>query len=490
MSGTVTINGKTPVTAGSKGVAIATLPNVCKMPAPPPAPFSPAVLPSVGKSDIKPQGYTTRVKVEGFEVAVQGSSFGSTGDVASRATGGGLVSSSTEGATKIIGPGSLNVKYEGKRVHLLGDPTLNNCGPSGAPANAATMQGITQNPGKKAIERATRATIVDELDDQNEAEAENMACLGGKVSLQLVPRGGVSLTDVRWTISSHGNVIRSFTMDDRETKLDPIVDTDQCALAFYWTKAGKFTVTAQARANGSFWQRQLIYRVHAPRVDCFSASVDQVKIGMIDHPIVGRRVPALTFGGTDAKPGLLIEARVRAPPGGESKFGITQLMTIDRSTEYQSNIDHKSSEGVYVLDESALYGVAESVETEPEDFIGCAGEDVATFVHEDSPARVLSRQPVRGKIMRRVSVNEKFISYLVYQPEGGIWLAIAKMHWSWAGTATWIPLAGPELYPRSFSPGGDEEGFWALSGARWTTSPVSELKVEFPSWSNNRDRFM
>src|SRR5262249_49724951 len=40
-------------------------------------------------------------------------------------------------------PGSMNVKIEGKNVHLLGEPMLNNCGPGGSPPNTgATMMGF------------------------------------------------------------------------------------------------------------------------------------------------------------------------------------------------------------------------------------------------------------------------------------------------------------------------------------------------------------
>jgi hypothetical protein len=107
--GTVAINPpKTPVTKGSSDIAAATLPNVCKMPGPP-APFVPTPLPNIGKSGDSPQGY-----------------------------------SNTHGPTKFIGPGSMNVQIEGKNVQLLSDPMLNNCGPSGSPANAATMTGIVQ----------------------------------------------------------------------------------------------------------------------------------------------------------------------------------------------------------------------------------------------------------------------------------------------------------------------------------------------------------
>ncbi len=117
----------------------------------PPAPFVPTPLPNIGKSGDSPQGYSRTVTIEGKAVAIAGASFGSQGDMASKGTGGGLISSNTHGPTKFIGPGSMNVQIEGKNVQLLGDPMLNNCGPSGSPANAATMTGIIQAPGVMAV---------------------------------------------------------------------------------------------------------------------------------------------------------------------------------------------------------------------------------------------------------------------------------------------------------------------------------------------------
>jgi len=144
--GSIAVNPpRTPVTAGSNGVAMATIPNVCKMPGPP-APFVPTPLPNIGKSGDSPKDYSKQVKFEGKKVAIKGASFKSMGDVASKATGGGLISANTHGPTKFIGPGSLNVKVEGKNVQYLGDPMMNNCGPSGSPANAATMTGVLQAP--------------------------------------------------------------------------------------------------------------------------------------------------------------------------------------------------------------------------------------------------------------------------------------------------------------------------------------------------------
>lgn len=137
---------KTPVTEGSTGIAAATLPNVCKMPGPP-APFVPTPLPNIGKSGQDPKKYTKTVTIAGKKVAIEGATFGSMGDVASKGTGGGIVSANVQGPTSFVGPGAMDVKFEGKNVQLLGDPMLNNGGPSGSPANAATMLGVVQDSG-------------------------------------------------------------------------------------------------------------------------------------------------------------------------------------------------------------------------------------------------------------------------------------------------------------------------------------------------------
>lgn len=155
----VSVNSpRTPVTSGSKGIAAATLPNVCKMPGPP-APFVPTPLPNFGRSGDSPKGYSKQVTIEGEQVAIRGATFKSTGDIASKATGGGVVSSNTHGPTRFIGPGATNVKIEGKSVHLLGEPMLNNCGPSGSPANSATMLGLIQRSGLVAAVRRRQCPL-------------------------------------------------------------------------------------------------------------------------------------------------------------------------------------------------------------------------------------------------------------------------------------------------------------------------------------------
>lgn len=158
----VSVNGpKTPVTKGSNGTAMATLPNICKMPGPP-APFIPAPLPNIGKSGEKVKGYSKKVKVEKKTVAIKGASFGSMGDVASKGTGGGMLSSNTHGPCKFISPGSMDVKFEGKNVHLLSDLVTNNGGPSGSPANAATMMGAINPTGVVSVPEDIKCPICED----------------------------------------------------------------------------------------------------------------------------------------------------------------------------------------------------------------------------------------------------------------------------------------------------------------------------------------
>ena len=159
---------KTPATKGCLGTAKATLPNVCKMPGPP-APFVPSPLPNIAKSEMSPKGYSKKVKIESNTVAIRGASFKSMGDMASKGTGGGLISANTHGPAKFITPGSLTVKIEGKSVHLLGEPMLNNCGPSGSPPNTgATMTGFKRSSSKKGKEDCPHPSCYKKKVDRDE----------------------------------------------------------------------------------------------------------------------------------------------------------------------------------------------------------------------------------------------------------------------------------------------------------------------------------
>ena len=172
---------KTPVTKGSMGIAKATIPNVCKMPGPP-APFVPSPLPNIAKSGMSPDGYSTTVKIEGNAVAIRGATFKSMGDIASKGTGGGLISANTGGPAKFITPGSLTVTIQGKGVHLLGEPMLNNLGASGMPPNTgATMNGLGQQDCDVKAPKDILQEMVCECDKEiTQAPGESCMQLGDR----------------------------------------------------------------------------------------------------------------------------------------------------------------------------------------------------------------------------------------------------------------------------------------------------------------------
>jgi uncharacterized Zn-binding protein involved in type VI secretion len=160
---TVAVNPpKTPVTEGSNGMTPASLPNVCKMPGPP-APFVPTPLPNVGQSGNSLTDGSKDVKFEGHKVAIKGSSFKSVGDIASQGTGGGVVSSTVQGKTEWVAPGSMDVKVEGKNVQLLGDAMTNN---GGSPPNGARPEGELQKPDPLADFVKELCRIVRECEDE------------------------------------------------------------------------------------------------------------------------------------------------------------------------------------------------------------------------------------------------------------------------------------------------------------------------------------
>jgi uncharacterized Zn-binding protein involved in type VI secretion len=186
---------KTPVTEGSSDLAPATLPNVCKMPGPP-APFIPTPLPNIGQSSDQLTDCTTTVLFEGNKVAIKGSYYMSqpSPDVASQGTGGGIVSSTVQGKTEFVAPGSMTVKAEGKNIQLLGDAMTNN---GGSPANAATMPGNQQAPSSAGVivlecdpswtpcqkaQMRAKAEKLDEVAKEGNARGRNTS-IGGKPTL-------------------------------------------------------------------------------------------------------------------------------------------------------------------------------------------------------------------------------------------------------------------------------------------------------------------
>jgi len=206
---------RTPVTKGSQGIAAATMPNVCKMPGPP-APFVPVPLPNIAQSGSNLQGATKTVKIEGKAVAIKGSTFGSKGDIASKATGGGLISANTHGPAKFVAPGSMNVKAEGKNIHLLGDATTNN---NSNPPNSGTVMLVQASSLPDILAALQR------IAEECEAKVGNFAPGDPRISKQCKKLGSMKHTCCAEKIDA-ANTARAKQKQPQEVYSEPAFSRD------------------------------------------------------------------------------------------------------------------------------------------------------------------------------------------------------------------------------------------------------------------------
>lgn len=121
MGTTVIVNNMTLAHKGSNGIAMATVPDICKTPSPGgpiPIPY-----PNIARSATLSNG-TTTVKADGNMVANKGSEYASSnGDEAG--TAGGVKSSVNMKAAKWI-TYSMDVKMDGKNACRLSDKMSSN----------------------------------------------------------------------------------------------------------------------------------------------------------------------------------------------------------------------------------------------------------------------------------------------------------------------------------------------------------------------------
>jgi|GEM_PF-4669907 hypothetical protein len=78
----------------------------------------------------------------------------------------------------------MNVKMEGKNLQLLGDPMLKNHGPSGSPANAATLMGVIQASGWRLT-----AVTGEKVQSGSFGHGEGTASILGALGLSLLASG-------------------------------------------------------------------------------------------------------------------------------------------------------------------------------------------------------------------------------------------------------------------------------------------------------------
>ncbi len=167
MAVTISANGLTICHKGSKGKAMATIPDVCKIPAPPGGPI-PIPFPNISESKDLDMGSITVKADGGNSICVLGSKFttskGDDGGIL-----GGIVSGTTNGEAMCI-TFSPDVTVEGRPVCRKTDKMLMNMSPT---PNTICLQGIDQ-PDISVKAEDSEWIKIRVLDPENEEPVEGV----------------------------------------------------------------------------------------------------------------------------------------------------------------------------------------------------------------------------------------------------------------------------------------------------------------------------
>ncbi len=192
---TVSANGKSIVHKGSGGNAMATIPDVCITPFPPPTGPIPLPYPNFMKSDKVDMG-SILTKIDGESAALAGSIISeSTGDeVGSQ---GGIVSGSTKGKGSFL-KWSPNVKIEGRPVCRKGDMMTCNT------INTLSISGMDQedvpDPTAISYEEEIETIEIEFVDDEGIPHANEAYIIkmldGSEIKGQLDDKGYAKVENV------------------------------------------------------------------------------------------------------------------------------------------------------------------------------------------------------------------------------------------------------------------------------------------------------
>lgn len=250
------------------------------------------------------------------------------------------------------------------------------------------------------------------------------------------------VTAHKWTIE--GKKVKRYTQSMTKGEITDFVDdatknpndVSGQDVDFYWIAGSDdsttpatetFTVTYTATIGGNNYSDSVEYHVDRPKVNEFSIKLTTLV------PAVGLIPPYMAFGSIvdPTKAGIKWTGVVTAPAGGVGKIGYVQLTKADRRKtldDATSTKKKKTTNGKFWLDRKndeehpvpQYNGYIKDIED----------SGVQAIIRADSPA-----QGFTGTI--KASADDKFHLYLMYKPDGGIWVTLGRLQeWHWKGTVT------------------------------------------------------
>jgi len=283
----------------------------------------------------------------------------------------------------------------------------------------------------------------------------------------MVTPGDLEITSEQWTIP--GDRIKNYIVQNPDTGMVvelPEADLHSNGVDFYWVDGDyNLTVTYAVTIGGHVYSGHTNFIVLRP--DAALSATLTSNNPKVDVGFIAPGGDALHFGTFDRADTMGITwstASVTAPLGGDGEIALFQLIkpnevaTTDYNEDVYSSKDRQGCPSDFVLDDPVPYVNI----TTPIAGGGSASVGDPTY-HQplnDTPCVWLRNR------YNYVTVHDTFETYLMYKPDGGIWVTLRMMTWHWGGAAS-----------------KDSQNVWSLvNGSQDAAADPSVNSVDQPQW--------
>ena len=305
------------------------------------------------------------------------------------------------------------------------------------------------------------------------------------------PTSGAFATQITWYIDGAEQLQsytqpRGFTTDLPNPLILPAppVSSGSSSFNFYWNQEARIhTIGAHVDySDGSTSDAPAIsVNVLKPNVDSFRITQFALQLGVFHQPD-GTSYTGLHEGDFYAgQPGVWIDSQVDTPQAQSGNFRFAILQTVDASQQIAGRTDNQ---GLHILNTRGpvlddppqqifLNGIFETV---PPNTL-----DQPLNRRTDGPALGGPTSEVGNPTMnyaQGVSMNDHYTTYLMFQGQIGIWVAIASASWTLSGAEhydegqqTWV--VDQVLYPSQAQAPLITNGAAATQFVGWTDDYLS-----------------
>ena len=346
------------------------------------------------------------------------------------------------------------------------------------------------SPGDALLVSATAGFVIRDAKGKVVTSDQHVAPLGGLEKWALSGVAAAStVSQLHIRFGPADAVVGDYVQTEKKSAVTPFQPTSANA-SFYWAQPGRIEVNIYAKVNGIAYRQTLFVKVTMPEVVTFRAQTKQTVLDIFLPE--GREASSESLFhlslGTTLDPGIVFDITISSML--EGKLSMLQLVRIDRPGHYSHELvlDQAVHYGFSPLDEPVAplpqvpaansghsehhddddydnafekesasadsFGASSSRASSP-DFLGTSsprssspdsdGEDeidaeilhigLNVFQTIDGP-RTLAGSNGRNKPQKhRAQVDEEYRMFVMYRPEGGIWVALAEITWHWRAMA-------------------------------------------------------